>query len=84
MNEQVILRGQNAERVLETGEFKQLVDDVRKDVFEQFVRTNIADIKVREELHGVIYSLDLLLAKAQKYAQDYKFEMTRESRVPEA
>ena len=84
MNEEMIARGQNAERVLETNEFKQLVDDVRRDVFEQFVKTNVGDAKIREELHGIVYSLDLLLLKANKYANDYKFELTREDRTPEA
>lgn len=83
MNYEIITRGQNAKRVLETPEFKSTLDEVRRDIFDQFKRTNVMERSEREEIHRIAYAVDMLVAKLEKYWEIAEYEIKVHSGNPE-
>lgn len=75
MNQETIARGQNAKRVLDMPEFKATIEEVRKEIFDQFRKTNVGDAEQREDLHKIAYACDLFVARLQKYAEQAEFEI---------
>lgn len=78
MNQEIVTRGQNAKRVLEMPEFKATIDEVRKELFDQFRKTNVSDAEQREDLHRVMYACDLFVSRLQKYVEQSDFEIKLE------
>ena len=72
-------RAQIAKNVLELSDFKLLVEEVRKDVFGQWIRTNVNETEKRENLHAVVNGLEQLIATARKYVNDKSFEDARDN-----
>lgn len=77
-------RGRVALAVLNNPDFKLLAQYVEQDVFAQWVKTNVADTKVREDLHSVINGLHTLIKKAQTYTAGADFEENKRDHAPDA
>ncbi|MBW6421613.1 hypothetical protein KX729_09190 [Rhizobium sp. XQZ8] len=84
MSQEIIDRGQAAKRLLENPDFVFIAEQVRQDIFTQFVRTNVADAEKRESLFKVVNGLETLVAKARMYASDGDIELTRDASIPDA
>ena len=84
MNQDIINRGQAAKRILDNPEFTSTLDHVEKDIFGQFRRLNVSDTEKREDLHKLIYAMDLFVAKLKTYVVDAEIELTRETSIPDA
>lgn len=83
MKTDIIARSNAAKTVLNSNAFHLLVDEVKLEIFQQWSRTNASDTEVREQLHSVMLGLDNLLVKAEKYANEGKFEEQRDVLIPQ-
>ncbi|WVT74012.1 hypothetical protein QM996_02540 [Sinorhizobium chiapasense] len=84
MNQEIIALGQNAKRVLEMAEFKATIEEVRKELFDQFRKTNVSDVDQREDLHKVMYACDLFVARLEKYVETAESEIALSKQQPDA
>ncbi|MDR6757207.1 hypothetical protein J2Y48_002503 [Mycoplana sp. BE70] len=84
MNQEIIARGQNAKRVLDMPEFKATIEEVRKELFDQFRKTNVADSEQREDLHKIMYACDLFVSRLQKYVEAGEFEVNSSQQQEDA
>lgn len=79
----IIARGQDAKRVLEMPEFKNTLEEVRLDIFNQFKRTTMLQVEEREAIHGIACALDMFVAKIEKYWSTAEYEMKLNAADPE-
>lgn len=76
-------RAQAARNLLDSYDFKVLTEEIRRDVFTQWIKTNVPDVDKREALHGVVNGLELMIAKATTWANEGKFEEERGDHIPQ-
>lgn len=75
MNKEKITRGQQAKRILDMPDFQAITNEVRKDLFDQFRKTNVSNIEERERIHQIAYAFDLLDKQLQQYVSEAVFEL---------
>ncbi|GAA5657124.1 hypothetical protein Brsp06_03498 [Brucella sp. NBRC 13694] len=75
MNKEKIARGQQAKRILDMPEFQEITNEVRKDLFDQFRKTNVSNTEERERIHQIAYAFDLLDKQLQQYVSEAVFEL---------
>nr|WP_278422752.1 hypothetical protein [Brucella anthropi] len=75
MNKEKITRGQQAKRILDMPEFQAISNEVRKDLFDQFRKTNVGNTEERERIHQIAYAFDLLDKQLQQYVSEALFEL---------
>ncbi|MFW7357473.1 MAG: hypothetical protein ACODTL_16135 [Brucella sp.] len=81
MNREKITRGQQAKRILDMPEFQAISNEVRKDLFDQFRKTNVSNTEERERIHQISYAFDLLDKQLQQYVSEALFELNAEEQL---
>ncbi|EXL04379.1 hypothetical protein BG46_25235 [Brucella anthropi] len=69
MNQEIIARGENARRVLDNPDFKQLLTDIKRELFDQFSGTNTIETQEREDLHKLALACNLLEMRGRKFIE---------------
>jgi len=69
MNQEIIARGENARRVLDNPDFKQLLTDIKRHLFDKFSATNTIDVEERENLHKLTLACNLLEMRGRKFIE---------------
>lgn len=53
--------------------FQTAIDEVRQDIMQTWVDTQLTDVAVREKLYAEMTALDLVVSRLQSYANDVMF-----------
>lgn len=75
INYEIVHLGQKAQRVIESEDFKDVIEHIHADLFKKFRTTNIANEEDREALHKLSHSLEYLQMKIKSYADAAAYEL---------
>jgi len=74
MNEEILERGRVAQAIANNAEFKQLIENIKMDMFYQFSMIEALDAEKKEEVHLTMRGLNLIVKKINSYMDNAKYE----------
>jgi len=74
MNQEVIARGQRAKQIIEMLEFKELLEQVKRDTFDEWATTPQSNTDRLNELHNTMVGLNRFYGKIVSYVRDAAVE----------
>lgn len=80
MNEEIIERGRIAQAIAGNPEFKQLIENIKMDMFYQFSMIEALDADKKEEVHATMRGLNLVTKKINSYIENARYEIS--SKIP--
>ena len=72
MNEEILERGRVAQAIANNAEFKQLIENIKMDMFYQFSMIEALDAEKKEEVHLTMRGLNLIVKKINSYMDNAK------------
>lgn len=75
-------RSQAAKVVCNLPEFKILIEEVKRELFLEWGRTNAGQTDDREALHRIVCGIDNFVVKAEKYANETDIDKDFENARP--
>lgn len=72
--DEIIIRGKNAKQLLDQPFFKETVEALKRDAFDQLCLTNPSMVEEREKLHDIMYNWQHCLAQLNRWHEQAVFE----------
>lgn len=83
MNEEILERGRVAQAIANNAEFKQLIENIKMDMFYQFSMIEALDAEKKEEVHLTMRGLNLIVKKINSYMDNAKYEKAVKTTQPD-
>lgn len=82
MNQEVIARGARAKQILDMPEFKELLEQVKRDTFDEWAVAPETDVERLAALKSEMTGLNRFYQKVQSYVRDAVVEQHNAKNMP--
>lgn len=82
--QEIINRGEKAQRFLNSPECRDTLMAVKMDLFDELARTAIEQVTKREDIHKELLAMDLFVRKVGSYVREAQYELEKRNTQPDA